>query len=182
MAKYYATEAAIAITNNALQVLGGSGYMRDYPIERYLRDARITNIYEGTSQLQVVAITAGLLGGHLEPLFDDYAARSYEGPTAHLAPEVVRSLELYREARAYLKEHKDRDYTDYRGRQLADMAIDVYLGFRLLELGESSDEKARLAEIFVPEMALRVRANRDAITSGHRALLDAYESLLGLGQ
>ncbi len=182
MAKYYATEAAIAITNNALQVLGGSGYMRDYPIERYLRDARITNIYEGTSQLQVVAIIAGLLGGHLEPLFDDYAARTYAAPTASLAPQVIEALGAYREARTYLKEHKDRAYTDYRARQLADMAIDVYLAFRLLQHGAVSEEKARLAEIFVPEMVVRVRVNRDAITSGHRTLLDTYQNLLGLSQ
>jgi len=50
----------VRVANDALQVLGGSGYMKDYPVERYLRDARITTIYEGTSQLQIVAAVRGV--------------------------------------------------------------------------------------------------------------------------
>ena len=53
--KYLCSEMCILVTYDALQVLGGSGYMQDYPVERLYRDARITTIYEGTSQLQVVA-------------------------------------------------------------------------------------------------------------------------------
>ncbi len=55
MSKYLASEMCCRVANTTIQVLGGSGYMRDYPAERYLRDSRITTIYEGTSQLQVVA-------------------------------------------------------------------------------------------------------------------------------
>ena len=53
---------------DAIQVLGGSGYMKDYAAERYLRDARITTIYEGTSQLQVVAAVRGVTSGALRHL------------------------------------------------------------------------------------------------------------------
>ncbi|MBO7680793.1 MAG: acyl-CoA dehydrogenase family protein, partial [Thermoguttaceae bacterium] len=55
MSKFYCSEMSIRVANDAIQVMGGSGYMKDYPAERYARDARITTIYEGTSQLQVVA-------------------------------------------------------------------------------------------------------------------------------
>ena len=51
MSKYYASEMSMRVANDADPVLGGSGYMKDYPAERHLRDARITTIYEGTSQL-----------------------------------------------------------------------------------------------------------------------------------
>ena len=54
------------MANDAIQVLGGSGYMKDYAAERYLRDARITTIYEGTSQLQVVAAVRGVSSGAFE--------------------------------------------------------------------------------------------------------------------
>jgi len=178
MAKYYASEAAVELTNSALAVLGGSGFMRDYPIERYLRDARITNIYEGTSQLQVVAILAGLLGGHIESLFADFAERPYAGDTAKHLPAVAEALERYNQALAYVKQRGERDYTDLVARTLADMAIDVYNAFRLLQLGEASESKAMLADIFVPAMARRVRAAHDAVTSGHRAVLDTYRTLL----
>jgi len=52
MAKMYASDVAMKVTTNALQIFGGYGYMRDYPIEKYMRDAKITQIYEGTNQIQ----------------------------------------------------------------------------------------------------------------------------------
>ncbi len=56
MAKLFATEAAVRSANTAIQVHGGSGYVDDYPVERYLRDARVTTLYEGTSQIQKLII------------------------------------------------------------------------------------------------------------------------------
>jgi len=56
VAKLYSTEAAVRSANNAIQVHGGSGYVDDYPVERYLRDARVTTLYEGTSQIQKLII------------------------------------------------------------------------------------------------------------------------------
>ena len=56
IAKYYATEAAVECANSAIQVHGGSGYVDDYPVERYLRDARVTTLYEGTSQIHQLII------------------------------------------------------------------------------------------------------------------------------
>jgi butyryl-CoA dehydrogenase len=56
VAKLYATEAAVASANDAIQVHGGSGYVDDHPVERYLRDARVTTLYEGTSQIQKLII------------------------------------------------------------------------------------------------------------------------------
>jgi butyryl-CoA dehydrogenase len=56
IAKYYATEAAVDCANAAIQVHGGSGYVDDYPVERYLRDARVTTLYEGTSQIHKLII------------------------------------------------------------------------------------------------------------------------------
>src|SRR5436305_9534834 len=52
IAKLFATEAAVRCANTAIQVHGGSGYVDDYPVERYLRDVRVTTLYEGTSQIQ----------------------------------------------------------------------------------------------------------------------------------
>ncbi len=56
IAKYYATEAAVECANAAIQVHGGAGYVDDYPVERYLRDARVTTLYEGTSQIHKLII------------------------------------------------------------------------------------------------------------------------------
>jgi len=56
MAKLFASEAASAVTHDAVQVLGGYGYTKDFPVERYFRDARVTEIYEGTSEIQRMVI------------------------------------------------------------------------------------------------------------------------------
>ena len=62
IAKLYATEAAVSCANSAIQVHGGSGYVDDYPVERYLRDARVTTLYEGTSQIQKLIIGRAVTG------------------------------------------------------------------------------------------------------------------------
>ena len=56
IAKLFATESAVECANAAIQVHGGAGYVDDYPVERYLRDARVTTLYEGTSQIQKLII------------------------------------------------------------------------------------------------------------------------------
>lgn len=62
MAKLYGSEVAMEVTRNAIQIHGGYGYMKDYPLERFYRDAKITEIYEGTSEIQRLVIAAELLG------------------------------------------------------------------------------------------------------------------------
>jgi alkylation response protein AidB-like acyl-CoA dehydrogenase len=64
MAKMFASDSAMAVTSDAIQVLGGYGYMKEYPAERMLRDAKITQIYEGTNQIQRLVIARSLLGGN----------------------------------------------------------------------------------------------------------------------
>ncbi len=72
MSKVFATDTAMRVTTDAVQLFGGYGYCQDYPIEKYMRDAKITQIYEGTNQIQRVVIgrsltrEAGAMAGHLD--------------------------------------------------------------------------------------------------------------------
>jgi alkylation response protein AidB-like acyl-CoA dehydrogenase len=61
MAKLYASETAVRVTSNAIQVHGGYGYFKESPVERYFRDARVTTIYEGTSEVQRLVIARQIL-------------------------------------------------------------------------------------------------------------------------
>ena len=61
MSKLYAGETAVRVTEEAIQILGGNGYTREYPVERAYRDARITEIYEGTSEIQRLVISSWVL-------------------------------------------------------------------------------------------------------------------------
>ena len=68
-AKLYASQIANEVAYDALQILGGEGYMKDEsPVERYYRDARVTEIYEGTSEIQKLVISEGILREHRESL------------------------------------------------------------------------------------------------------------------
>jgi alkylation response protein AidB-like acyl-CoA dehydrogenase len=62
MAKCFATDTAMEVTTNAVQILGGAGYVRDYPVERYMRDVKVSQIFEGTNQIQRMVIARALLG------------------------------------------------------------------------------------------------------------------------
>ncbi|MBV8295530.1 MAG: acyl-CoA dehydrogenase, partial [Acidimicrobiia bacterium] len=61
MAKCFASDTAMEVTTNGIQLLGGYGYVKDFPLERYFRDAKVTQIYEGTNQVQRVVVARRLL-------------------------------------------------------------------------------------------------------------------------
>jgi acyl-CoA dehydrogenase len=62
--KAFGADAAMAVATDAVQVFGGNGYMRDYPVEKLMRDAKVLQIYEGTSQIQRMVIAKNLLAMH----------------------------------------------------------------------------------------------------------------------
>ena len=132
MSKYYASEMCVRVADDALQVLGGSGYMKDYPIERHLRDARITTIYEGTSQLQIVAAVRGVCSAAFEKYVDEHERHEYLDKTLHrLRQKLVEGRELVQKGVAFVKE-RGVDYMDLYGRRLVDSAIAVLTGHLLL--------------------------------------------------
>jgi alkylation response protein AidB-like acyl-CoA dehydrogenase len=63
MAKVLASDAAMKVTTDAVQIFGGYGYMKEYPVEKMMRDAKITQIYEGTNQIQRLVIASELIKG-----------------------------------------------------------------------------------------------------------------------
>ena len=65
MCKYYAGDVAMSVTTDAVQVLGGYGFMKEYPVEKMMRDAKILQIYEGTNQIQREEISKILIGEHI---------------------------------------------------------------------------------------------------------------------
>ncbi|NBS36145.1 MAG: acyl-CoA dehydrogenase, partial [Actinobacteria bacterium] len=66
MSKYYASETAVRVTEEAIQILGGYGYTREYPVERWHRDAKIHTIFEGTSEIQQLVIARAISGMRVE--------------------------------------------------------------------------------------------------------------------
>jgi len=127
MSKYYASEMSMRVANGAVSVLGGSGYMRDYPVERHLRDSRITTIYEGTTQLQVAAAVRGVSSGTAGGLVTELLDRDWPDELAALAEQLAQANELLAECVAFVKEQPGTEYTDLMGRRLVDMAMHLSL-------------------------------------------------------
>ncbi len=178
VAKYYATEMCNEVAYDALQVLAGSGYMRDYDVERHYRDARITTIYEGTTQIQHNAAVGAVLRGTFEErygrLHDKLAEAGADGGM----------LEALKEARQWLGEAieyangQDGDFRDLHTGKLVESATLIYNGYLLLEPALRSQHKAALAENYVNEVLPRVRMRRDQVLSGSRTYLDRMPELL----
>ncbi|MFQ5789589.1 MAG: acyl-CoA dehydrogenase family protein, partial [Acidobacteriota bacterium] len=178
MAKYFASEMSFRVANDAVQILGGSGYMKDYPVERYLRDARITTIYEGTSQLQVVAAIRGITSGMLEPRFQELESSLRE-------KVAVPFLQALGEARQHLtaavetaKKAEDPGYMDLVARPIVDLAIHVYIAHLLAEQGTHSERKALLAKRWLTSLLLLSNQVHDRVESGERSTLDQFEALV----
>ncbi len=179
MAKYYASEMSMRASNGAVAVLGGSGFMKDYPVERYLRDARITTIYEGTSQLQVVAAIAGVLAG----LYRDVVQDVLEGVelTESLRAKVaeVDSLTAKVDAAvAYVKDHPEgKAYVDLHARQLVDAAIGVVNAALLIRFTAKFPEKELVLDHWLATKFPTLEAELKKAQSGYLASVVDFEKL-----
>jgi alkylation response protein AidB-like acyl-CoA dehydrogenase len=178
--KAYATEMANKVASDAIQIHGGTGYMKEFNAERHFRDARITNIYEGTTQLQVVAAIGPITSGVAGMLLDDYDNAQYSHSPQLL--EMIRcARKEFDEALEYAKAYKGHaQFLAYHSRRLAEMATDLIQSYLLMRDGSYSERKRNVAAIFITKMAFRVRSNRDFIMGEDGALLKNYQAVIGL--
>jgi len=179
MAKAYTTEMANKVAYDALQIHGGTGYMKEFNAERHYRDARITNIYEGTTQLQIVAAIGPVTSGVAQMILDEYDhARCSHSP--HLLVKVRDSRKLFDETLIYVKAYEGHEqFLTYHSRRLVEMATDLVISYLLLRDGNNSERKQKVAEIFIAKMLSRIKANHDFILSEDGTLLNNYEAVIG---
>jgi alkylation response protein AidB-like acyl-CoA dehydrogenase len=200
MSKYYCSEMSNSVAYDSIQVLGGSGYMRDYPCERYARDARITTIYEGTSQLQVVAAVRGVCSGTAEKFLIELADQDFDEKVKDLLEILAAGTEQLKESIAYVKE-QGNEYMDLYGRALVDIAIDLINGY--LFCGQAStnidlqvpvaengqdgngqtismkERKAIVARRYVTKNAPKIAALTELIRAGDKSTFTDYEAMVG---
>ena len=177
LTKYYATEMGNRVCYQAMQVHGGVGYMREFNVERHYRDIRVTNIYEGTSQLQIVAATGKLLGGALNELLEEWAAQEYGPELAPLKAAVTEATELFKKATLKLKEN-EREVVDYYAADLTDMAVYVLNCWLLLQDARLSERKREVARVYLGEHLPKVYSAGEAIHAASAAPLEARAAVL----
>ena len=124
---------AIAVTYDAIQIHGGPGYMRDFTVERLMRDARITTIYEGTTQLQVIGALGGVTAGTLSHYIEGLAARPFRPDLGELVALCGEARGNLRRSLTFLAAKDDRTYLDFVARRLVDMALDCLAAQLLLD-------------------------------------------------
>jgi 3-(methylthio)propanoyl-CoA dehydrogenase len=179
MSKYYCSEMSIRVATNSIQVLGGSGYMKDYAAERYLRDARITTIYEGTSQLQVLAAVRGVTSGSLDTWSEEHEKKVYgDALLDELKQKLIDARQRVNEAVKFVKA-KGSSYLDLSGRRIVDSAMTIVIGHLLLGQGAKNERKKRVARRFIERDLPILRANIDVVLAGDAAPTEEYALLAG---
>lgn len=151
LVKLFASEYANSLAYDAIQIHGGSGFMKDYPCERLYRDARIMNIYEGTSQLQVVAAINGVTKGTFVEHIALYESLSYSEQMQPIV-EKLKALRLRVEAMIERVETINKEYPQYKdfhARRLVESVGHIIITYLLAQQASEVDDYKSDAKLFL---------------------------------
>jgi alkylation response protein AidB-like acyl-CoA dehydrogenase len=149
---------------DCIQIHGGSGFMRDYTCERLYRDARITSIYEGTTQLQVVAAIRYVTNGAYLNQIRGFEAEEVAPEFSALKQRVAAMTEKYAVAVAKVEEVKDQCYLDLCARHLVEMAAHIIMSHLLLQSATTdADLYRKTVNVYVRYAEAEVAKNNDFV-------------------
>lgn len=179
MLKLFASEYANQITYDCIQVHGGSGFMKDYACERMYRDARILTIYEGTSQLQVVAAIKGVTSGIYAARIKEYEAVEVSGELAAMRQELIKMRERYESILEKAKElGTASEAFDFVSRRLVEMAGYLIMTNLLVNDSARNDIFTRSARIMTALSKSEIEKAAVYIDNFNPDILEDYKSLL----
>ncbi|MCK4982856.1 MAG: hypothetical protein KAS17_08025, partial [Victivallaceae bacterium] len=178
MCKAQSTEVANQVAYDAIQIHGGTGFMKDFPVERFYRDARITNIYEGTTQLQVVAAIGGVMQRHNDVRIKELMALPFEGMLARLKDKIAALYEKQLEAIKYVAEKKDAEYQSLVAQCLVDMETMVFIGMLMLRDALKDSEREVLAERYILDSESQFEERFTRVTSGDLTTIDKHREII----
>jgi len=175
--KLFGSEYANSISYDSLQIHGGTGFTTDFPIERIYRDARITSIYEGTSQLQVVAAIRGVttkvfsqrIKEFNEMVNDDYS---------DLKEKLEKLTKEYEETLQYVEDMDDTEILDFHARRLVEMAGNIIISYLLILDAQRDKKYEQSARVFVRLSESENEAKRHFVINFDNKTIDAYQNVL----
>ncbi len=147
--KLIASEYSNQIAYDSLQIHGGAGFMKDFPIERIYRDARITSIYEGTTQLQVVAAIKGVTTGAYLAKINEYQKTEISSELGYLQRILVAMTADYEATVKIVVDTKENEYIDFQARRLVEMAGNIIMGYLLVLDAHKDDRFKNSAVVFI---------------------------------
>ena len=178
MCKALATESANQIAYDTIQIHGGTGFMRDFNAERFYRDARITNIYEGTTQLQVVAAIGGVMQRDDDKRLNEMFDLKFEGESARLA-EIVKGLYAKQlEAVKFVADRKDIAYHDLHARDLVEMETYVFVGMLMLRDAQKCADRFVLAERYILDSQAEFAKRYAKVMSGDQTVIERHRDVI----
>ena len=178
MCKALSTEIANQVAYDCIQIHGGTGYMHDFDAERYYRDARITNIYEGTTQLQVVAAIGGIMQRVLDPMITELLGMSCEGLDCRLLKMVGEMFEKQKEAVQFVADKKDSAYHDLRARNLVENETIVVVSLLMLRDAKKDPKRVPLAERYILDAVHDFDRNYQIVMSGDLSTIDRHRDVI----
>ena len=175
LAKGMNSEYANQNTFDALQIHGGSGFMMDYPIQRYYRDARITNIYEGTTQLQVVAAIRYVTNGSYLAQVRELEQATVSESLRPLQEQARQLADRFEEAARYVKEAAHQELHDLCARHLYEMAADLIMLHLLLRNATDAPELfEKSAHVYARHAAAEITKHHAYVMSLSPEDIDHY--------
>ncbi len=178
MCKAQSTEVANQVAYDAIQIHGGTGFMKDFPAERFYRDARITNIYEGTTQLQVVAAIGGVMLRANDERIAELMALPYEGALIRLKDKVAVLHKKQLEAVKYVSEKKDAEYQSLVAQCLVDMETFVFASMLMLRDALKDSEREMLAERYILDAEPQFTERYMRVMSGDLTTIDKHREII----
>lgn len=175
--KMFASEYANQNAYDCIQVHGGSGFMKDYACERLYRDARIMTIYEGTSQLQVVAAIRHVTTGNYLKMIHDYDTQPINPEFTSLRKRLQIMTNLFEHAVDRINEIKNQEYLDFQARRLVEMGGHIIMSYLLL-IDASRDKEdlfRKSAEIYINFAEVEVRRHAAFIKKFDVEHVDVYK-------
>ncbi|MDD3320023.1 MAG: Acyl-CoA dehydrogenase C-terminal domain-containing protein [Paludibacter sp.] len=177
MLKMFTSEYANQNAYDSIQVHGGSGFMKDYACERHFRDARIMTIYEGTSQLQVVAAIRFVTTGNYLKMIRDYDNQAINPEFTSLRKRLQIMTNLFETTVARVNETKNNEYIDFQARRMVEMAGHIIMGYLLL-IDASRDKEdlfRKSAEVYLNFGEVEVRRHAAFIKKFDVDKIDVYK-------
>ncbi len=175
LAKGLSSEYCNQNAYDCIQIHGGSGFMKDYACERIYRDARITSIYEGTTQLQVVAAIRHVTTGTYKTLIENYAAREVKPELQAVKDRLVKMTQMYVTAVEKVAATNDSTYSDFMARRLVEMAGDIVMSYLLLDDANRNDSFTASLHVYVNLTEAEICKHADFIAKVTPAEMEYYK-------
>ena len=160
---------------DCIQIHGGSGFMKDYACERLYRDARITSIYEGTTQLQVVAAIRHVTTGTYLGLINSYLENDVKPELQSIKERIRVMAEVYAKAVETVGKVEDQAYGDFMARRLVEMAGVTVMSCLLMLDAERNDSFRRSAEVYLNLAQAEVTKHAEFINAFDPERVDEYK-------